>query len=244
MQKFFLIIFLGILFLSIEINCFALDGASTDFNGSTSIVPIESCSHLNDIDTFTWCIWENHDNDGEATNGRIINKNTSSERLWFMSAGEYDITINTSGTDAISRNENGSTPPNVWKWSCVTYDDSGDRKIRIYLDGVETASYSIQAAASGTINSDASVVFTFGNHTTSIRTFDGQLVYPHIYSRVISTDEMIELMHRPCSILNGLEGCWDSTMTINLVNSCGLGTHTATAANADSPDVQLTAEDG
>lgn len=236
--KKFLNVLCVISLLSISSNCFALDGASTDFNGSTSIVSVESCSDFNNVNTFTWCIWENHDGDGENANGRLINKNTSGGKLWFMTGASWEFQVATSGTDAVSNTATGQVGTNTWRFGCSTYDDDGDRKIRMYKNGIEVT-YDEQTAATGTVNANTTV-FTFGNHTTDIRTFDGQLLHPHIYNRVISTDEMIELKQRPCSILDGLLGCWDSTMTINLAASCGTATHTATTPSADAPDVQLT----
>ncbi len=56
-----------------------------------------------------------------------------------------------------------------------TYDNSGDRKVRIYIDGSEIGAYNTQNAATGTLTDKSAEALLLGMYSGSTLPFDGIL---------------------------------------------------------------------
>ena len=79
---------------------------------------------------------------------------------------------------------------NTWYKICNTFDNTGDRKGRIYLNGIEV-SYTTKANASGTLESDSSNNLEIGRGVVS-RYFDGIISDVAIWSSILSSQEILQ----------------------------------------------------
>jgi hypothetical protein len=77
----------------------------------------------------------------------------------------------------------------------MTYDDAGDRKTRIYVNGSE-ASYSTQTAATGAIVDGTNIETVIGNRNGMDRPFRGTMDEVAIWSRVLTATEITDLYKR------------------------------------------------
>jgi len=224
-----------ILFLLFPTLVFAQ--ASMEFNGTTAMVHVQDNAALDDFAAFSLCIWENHDTSGESNSGRIFQKG---DQKWFTVSATNDLRmeVTTTSTHAITRTDSDAFGTNAWHFVCAKYDNGGDRKIDILLNCVEQ-SYDTEQAATGTMDAD-DAEYVIGNYQTAIRTFDGQLAYAHIYDKLITTEECMEIMYKPCSIKDSLQLCTLSGIEFDQSGNGWTFTHTSTSDNSDGPTVQLT----
>lgn len=81
---------------------------------------------------------------------------------------------------------------NKWHSVAMTYDESGDRKIHLYIDGQE-ANYEKQVASEGTRYPDEFTALHIGDKECATdTTFDGKIDEVQLYNRVLSAGEILE----------------------------------------------------
>ena len=131
-------------------------------NDSLIITQSSSINNLNNLTYEGWIWWNSSD---ESSFKHIFTKGWS--KYFRINNQRITGAIDTNGTDAAST---ASTvfPSKQWVHLAITYNDSGDRKIRYYQNGTEV-SYSTQTAATGSLNSDSTGNFNIFNVESSQR---------------------------------------------------------------------------
>lgn len=158
--------------LSWGLWCLGFDGAGA----ADDYIDCGSAASLDDLTTFTWEGWFYPTGVGGGGGGRLFDKNT--KRLNFISANIIRMTLTAATTNCVTTPSTSLTY-NVWTLIRVTYDDTGDRKARIYYNDVECA-YTGQTAAVGALDSDAASPMRIGNTVTDPRGFAGYIALPRI----------------------------------------------------------------
>lgn len=153
------------------------------FNGLDSRIDIPNTAAHNALPVFTRYFFIKAASAGEGTFGQIYTWGSS---LGFGGMGfsgtlaNIDIRVDAATTDARTVTTTGVTAGQDTVL-IATYDDGGDRKIRLYkcvAGGVVTEfAYSLQTAAVGTLTTAAGH-YWLGNRTGIDTTFDG-LFYRH-----------------------------------------------------------------
>lgn len=154
---------------------------SVTFNGTTTSGVVADAAAIQDLQdaAFTAEVWANPDSYGEASVGRFLDKTASVAEGWFFSVrgdSGLDFRISCATTDARSRcGLDEFTPDGKWHLISGQFDDAGDRKIYLWIDGVPIVSYTLQDAGVGAIVSDVGNDLYLGNRSNGENTFDGLL---------------------------------------------------------------------
>jgi len=142
---------------------------AVEFNGTSTGINCGSGATLDDIPSgaeFTVDAWVRADSDASAFNG-VLAKGT----VWslsFTDSGRIRGLVQCADTNAQSQIWPDAFPHvdsfHDGKWHLVTlyYDDTGDRKIYLAVDGKWAASYTTQIAGVGLYDGDASDDLTIG----------------------------------------------------------------------------------
>src|SRR5439155_435284 len=86
---------------------------------------------------------------------------------------------------------------NTWQHVAVTYNDSGDRKLHLFLNGTEVT-YQRQDTLTGLVKLTANPL-SIGNRLTKDRTFQGSIDEVAVYGRALSAAEIQTLSIPPPS---------------------------------------------
>lgn len=171
-----------------------------DFDALASIITIAATASL-DLATFTEVALVRPDAAGESSVGRISNYGSGTQFTQFngaltalraqVGAGTAANTVATTGLTAAT-----------WALLFQTYDDAGDRKVRLYkgiAGAVAEYAYSTQDAATGTRSSVAASALNVGNRTLTDCTWDGLYDEFMMFNRILSAAEMLQI-----TLLSGL----------------------------------------
>ncbi len=151
------------------------------------------------LGAFTWqawvCVAGEHDHAAgpviEQGNGSDIHKTltfSATKASWQQRAVRGYIKTVSGGAETLTTDN--AYKVGVWEHWAMTYDDRGDRKIRIYRDGAEPR-YSVQKPAAGPAASDAGQALEVGaTPGTAFFRFNGVIGGVRIYPRVLSTREI------------------------------------------------------
>lgn len=175
-----------------------------EFDGASGYIHYGSAAALDNLAVgaaFSIHVWYNADTEGEANTGRIASKRGSAGSggwLFFsdVTASLGFITVdNLGGIQAQQSGADNACPLNAWHSVVLTYDDNGDRKGHIYVDGSEIAYDIDDAGGAGQASGDAPGNLYIGNSsfTPTTRTFDGELCEVAIWNRVLSAAEIAAL---------------------------------------------------
>ena len=153
-----------------------------EFDGAATSVRIPDAVALQDLadDAFTAGAWVRADGWGEGDNGFIFGKGWGGGAGWTLgiqAGGGLIGGVRAATTGALSRSGTDDFDGTDGKLHYVTmqYDDAGDRKVYLWVDGIPVASYLQQTAAVGAIVSDVGDDLYAGNRTDGARTWDGLL---------------------------------------------------------------------
>ena len=179
-----------------------VSGSALSFNGNGNHADINGTpADLTNLSTFTWSAWINVVGEPGRDIGPVIEKGAGSDirkTFYVGPVGTSDpglvfARVTTSGAAASSIGVNNSYTVGAWQQWAITYNDSGDRKIHIYRNGVEIA-YQSQTAATGTIASDTGYTLSLGATPGSqFYSFNGLIDDVRIYNRVLSAGELSAL---------------------------------------------------
>lgn len=139
---------------------------STVFNGTSTVINCGNEASIQNLHgaAFTFeaymAIATNTD-----TTGTIAGKGTT-VLGWFMRGNTLSRIQSLVSTDAglISQSSSTSATTNEWRHYALTYNNAGDRKLRLYADGILVL---ISAAASGTIVTDETIELTIGGYAAA-----------------------------------------------------------------------------
>lgn len=148
------------------------------FNGTTTSINCGSGGTLDDLadNAFTAEAWIRADSYGEGS-GIIVQKGLSAGTGWRITIHPTrgaEAVVKCATTDALTRTGLDDLSADG-KWHHVTmfFDDAGDRKIYIAIDGVWVTTYSVQNAGVDAIVPDAAEDLTIGSLSTGANTFGG-----------------------------------------------------------------------
>lgn len=169
-------------------------GYALDFDGSDDevLVPANLTSSA-----FSFSSWVYPRTTGEGGGGRVTEGKHSSDNFssfLLMNASEpgftnaWRATMRMSTVSADSYSDN-TVSFNTWQHLVFTYNDNGDRKIRLYKDGKEVT-YTLQEVGSGTIDPGGAEL-RIGNRKNGDKTFDGFIDDVHIYNRTLTPEEIL-----------------------------------------------------
>lgn len=164
---------------------------AADFDGLVSKVSIPAIAAINALTKLTYGILFKADTFGELNLGGLILDTGENRQVRFNTNGAVRAILAASG-QANSVTANSFVSTGVWTYLFMTYDDSGDRKIRLYklVSGVLTeASYTTQTAATGTLANGVGDL-VMGNAAAQHITFDGLIDDVFVDDRVYTSDEM------------------------------------------------------
>ena len=166
-------------------------GSACEFDGVDDYAGISQSSSINNLTTFTYSAWVKAKEDSGSQNPVIEKGNGSSQRKTMyltQSTGTNSrrviFMVDTDSTNALSSSAYYSYTVGQWEHWTATYDDGGDRIIRIYKNGQEV-SYSSQTAGTGNLVDDATLNFALGaTPGTQFYRFTGQIDDVRIYDYV------------------------------------------------------------
>ncbi|MBI2558514.1 hypothetical protein HYW20_04280, partial [Candidatus Woesearchaeota archaeon] len=147
-------------------------GGALNFDGADDFVNVGSASSLDDLKAYTVCAWINPRSGGENNNGRIVTKapgtNVGGAQLMMMSASSFGLRErNTLGTGFTIQM---TMPLNEWQHVCGSYNDNGDRVLRVYRNGLQGGT---TATLTGTLQEWASYDMMIGGNDNTDRAFNG-----------------------------------------------------------------------
>jgi len=166
---------------------------SVEYNATTTEINAGNDSSLIDLhdEAFTAEAWVRADGYGENNTGYILAKSTGAVG-WMLYLHNHETNGligyvisgtpagSTAGTDEFSAD-------GLWHHVAMTYDDGGDRTIKLFIDGTEVSSYPNQIVATGDIVSDVGVDFIIGNRPDNERAFDGAIAWSRVSNYIRST---------------------------------------------------------
>jgi len=166
-------------------------GKALSFDGIDDYVSVAPHTTLNTLPTFTWLAWIYLIE--VKTNSRIFGKYhrdfyvNSIPPVYGLTTGvEYD-----SGIHSYSCS-NELVPKNAWTHAVATFDDLGDRKVRLYMNGAEVT-YDTISIGVGNMLDDSSWELRLGNEVWGPRPFYGYIKEARIYNRALTAQEILNL---------------------------------------------------
>lgn len=149
-----------------------------EYNATTTSGVIPDAARIQDLHGAAMCAeaWVRADGWGEASAGRIFDKNAGVVGGWrfaFQGGSQLEVRIE-AATDAVSRTTEFS-PDGKLHLLTFQYDNGGDKKAYIWVDGIPVTTYSWQQAAVGVIVTDVGNDLYHGNSNGGNATWDGLL---------------------------------------------------------------------
>ncbi|UCF42950.1 MAG: LamG domain-containing protein [Planctomycetota bacterium] len=168
-------------------------GGALDFDGVDDYVDCGNGASINSLSAFSVCMWFKADVVCGPMHRHLIAQRDLGDIVWTLILHrDYSCRltgrVETSGTPAVGRS-NFIPEAGQWYHAAMTYDDAGDRTLRVYVDGVEQ-SYMLQTPATGTILFDPSVSIAIGNRIGGGKEFDGIIDDVMIFNRALSAAEV------------------------------------------------------
>jgi 6,7-dimethyl-8-ribityllumazine synthase len=175
-------------------------GGALRFDGVGNFVDIGSPPALNGLTSFTWAAWVYVSGQHGRSTGPAIERGAGSDvarTLTFGSTGgSAMLQVRASvkaGTSASTVSVTNTYAVGVWMHFAITYDDAGERRIRIYKNGSEV-SYAQQIPAAGALAADAPYTMAIGATAgLPYYAFNGMIDDVRIYNRVLSASEILAL---------------------------------------------------
>lgn len=161
---------------------------AVEFNGATTIITVTDNATIQDLHDaeFTTDTCIRMDGWGEAE-GNLLDKSHDQTLGWRIAVREGNTGVNAAiycagvGTDARSR-VSGLELDGKVHLITTYYNDAGDRKIYIAIDGRWATTYVLQVAATAAVDTDVGENLYIGNSFNAVRTMDGAIVWAAIWS--------------------------------------------------------------
>lgn len=185
-------------------------GASKDYDGADDITNFGNRTILTNIGAQTRTAWIYPRSRGEGNLGVITRIGTSGAvfNRWSFDSGTTNALIFTwacgSATFGIRVTSANTITLNRWSFVAMTWDGSiTASNVHIYINGVEP-SYATTTSGISSVLSDSGSDLTVGNNHGATQSFDGNIAYVNIYNKILTTDEMKDIMFREGSVFRGL----------------------------------------
>jgi len=160
---------------------------SVAFNGTTSSINAGSEASVDDLLTGAVTIECYFLGNPAIQYPRLFDKTGSSSVGWYVAlrshvdATGYYFNVYTDGSEKSMLIYNVTANDMKWHHIACTYDNGGDKKRRIYIDGNLIGA---SDALAGTLNSDASVSLFAGNRSDGSRCLNGRIGWSRISNSV------------------------------------------------------------
>jgi hypothetical protein len=146
-------------------------------NGTTTYISCGSGATLDDLPDaeMTLGMWVRTDGEGETNYARILNKQTTGAgwEVYKRAGGGLAVGITCLTVNAVSTISSSLFPiDGKWHYVTVYFNDAGDRKAYIAIDGVWASSYDTQTAGVGAYQSDAARSLILGNNAAATLSYD------------------------------------------------------------------------
>jgi hypothetical protein len=159
---------------------------------------------INNLSTFSVALWFKTDIiPPSAKYPCFVSQRDTSNLVWaFLLHGDFSGGVNarivTDGTDPTTTTH---FIPEIGQWyhTVMTYDDTVDRKIHIYINGVEQ-SYLHFVPATGMVSLNPSVHVAIGNRIGGGRDFDGLIDDVRIYNHALTEAEIRTIVPEPATL--------------------------------------------
>jgi hypothetical protein len=222
--------------LCLSENCLFFDG-SDDLATVTNADAIDMDREL--ADALTYQAWIRVNSDGEANEGRIIDKGTNTYlRIINEEAdgrADLDVSLDLAGTNATATVTDGITL-NTWTHVAITYTDDADDEITIYIDGVNK---STSTNGSGAPATDSNNLLIGGPTNANFHGFIDEIkIYP--FER---TNEQIKTDASKVTSLHGVStafGDEKSFLSQGLIGYWKLDESSGNAADSSGNGITLT----
>lgn len=166
------------------------------FDSAASRIAVALDDAFVNIPAWTYAALVRPTSGGEGNTGRLWDIGAFRRYVAALTANYATIqSIVRSTANAATNTTNGLTL-NRWQWVFETYDDGGERLIRLYkgMDGVVTEfSYAVHTAATGTITTETEE-FSVGNNTVQNATFAGLYDEFYVVSGIQSAASMLNIV--------------------------------------------------
>ncbi len=183
-------------------------GSVLSYGGTNGHVNCGSAARLDNLATgkaFSYAVWVEFTS---IANETLLSKESASSSGWFtriISTARIETKFNAAVTDALSRSD-AIISTGVLYHIAITYDDNGDRKARIYVNGLEVAGYQAQDAAVGALVDDSARDLTIGSLSPSFWFMSG----------IIGDVRMAQVRWNPAEVRHQFTQPWDLYKTPGL----------------------------
>ncbi len=160
------------------------------FDGTGDYIDVGSSANLDNLPrggAFSVSTWFKYDNEGV-----LLSKEASASTYgWYIrkASTTFQFLIGTNGTNAYYYVTANAPSTGSWYHVVATYDDLGDRKPRIYINGTYLTPQT-HTAATGTVDDDSSYNLSFGKLTSGFWYLDGIMDEVRIYNRILNEEEI------------------------------------------------------
>jgi hypothetical protein len=166
-----------------------------DYDGANSKTTVPAQTGINNLTALTYGILLKADSPGETNVGQFFGDQFNN-RIWGINSASYPLSMTVQATGAaVSTTNNGFIAVSTPTYLFATYDDAGDRKIRMYkvVGGALTeATYATQTAATGTLGNGSGTQI-IGNTANQAASFDGLIDEAFMKGSVLSSAEMLQI---------------------------------------------------
>jgi hypothetical protein len=161
---------------------------------------------------FTYAAWIKPSGFGGGGYGRIMSRESTAgfDDFYFLVNNSSTRTLsaslfNDAGTESSVVAAPNALVLNAWQHVAISYNDASDRKMRVYINGVET-SYQKQTALTGTLKLTTNAL-SIGNRAASDRGLPGLIDDARVYNRALSAAEVLALFNAaPSGIVTDING--------------------------------------
>ncbi len=183
-------------------------GTACEFDGADDYINMGKQKILNNLKQFTYSFWAKPKGESNNHLGYVIYKGQGSNnrrRFYFLtsepSSDQFLVagTIYTDSTSSVSKVSSGSRYTlNKWDFWTLTYNNSSDKKIHIFKNGIEAA-YTINNPATGNLLDDSPYNLTISD---TYYTFKGLIDDVRIYNYARTQKQILEDMNGGKPALN------------------------------------------
>lgn len=164
------------------------------------------------------------------------------DRAFFIRSqfgfSELDAGVVGSSGSALSVAPINSLPLGVWAHIAMTYDDTGDKKAHLFINGVEVA-YLLQNPVTGNALSRVGLNVSIGSDLNATQPFGGDIAEFQLYNTVLTPAQIVTAMNAVVPIPGNLEAylhlCGVMSPEPDVSGNGNVGILTGTTPGPDSP---------